>query len=79
MKNSEIIKVDRTSLNMKLSTIDNDTNSEKYNDLIIYINSIIEKEKAQSKPIMEVELTVELVEYLFPNKKIHKNQLFCNI
>ena len=79
MKNNELITVDRTTLNMKLSTINYETNCDEYRDLILYINRIIEEEKKENKPIMEVELTVELVKFLFPNKEIHKNQLFCNV
>lgn len=79
MKNNELITVDRTSLNMKLATINYEMNCDKYQDLILYIDKIIEKEKKDNRPIMEVELTVELVQILFPNKEIHKHQLFCNI
>ena len=79
MQNNDLIKVDRTSLNMELTRINFEKNCNEYYDLILNINNIIEKERIENRPIMEVELSAELVEFLFPNKKIHKNQLFCNL
>ena len=69
---SKTVKIDRTIINLKISSM-TDVDSEEYKILVGIIRKTLEEEKRNNVPIMSVSVKEDEAEKLF-SRSVHKKE-----